>query len=262
LPARSTEPQGYEEAAAQGIAAGLNAARSALGKEGVIFSRGTSYIGVMIDDLVTRGISEPYRMFTSRAEYRLSLRADNADLRLTPMGIALGIVSSDRQKRFSSFEASVSTAISQLKERSVTPNEAGRYGISLKLDGVRRTAFDLLSYPELGFDTVRSVWPELASIDPSIENLVAAEASYSVYLGKQQEDILLLQKEESLAIPPDMNYDPITGLSNELKGKLSERRPANIAAANRIDGMTPAALALIISRVRNGRAAVAADLRQ
>ncbi len=253
---------GYEEAAAQGLAAGLNAARSALGKEGVIFSRCTSYIGVMIDDLVTRGISEPYRMFTSRAEYRLSLRADNADLRLTPKGIEMGIVSPARQKRFAAFESSVSTAISRLKERSVTPNEAGRYGISLRRDGVRRTAFDLLSYPELGFETVRSVWPDLASIDPSIENLVVAEASYSVYLDKQQEDIALLQKEENLTIPPDMSYEPITGLSNELKGKLSARRPANIAAANRIDGMTPAALALIISRVRKGRVAGTADLRQ
>lgn len=241
---------GYEEAAAQGLVAGLNAARSALGKEMVLFSRASSYIGVMIDDLITRGISEPYRMFTSRAEYRLSLRSDNADLRLTPMGIELGIVSAPRQKRFAAFEASVSAAVAMLKERSVTPNEASRFGIALKLDGVRRSAFDLLSYPNLGLNEIRAVWPELRSIEPSIEGLVTAEASYSVYLEKQREDIILLRKEESLLIPPGMDFGPIAGLSNELKSKLQSKRPENIAAANRIDGMTPAALALIISQVR------------
>ncbi|MCB1384178.1 MAG: tRNA uridine-5-carboxymethylaminomethyl(34) synthesis enzyme MnmG [Notoacmeibacter sp.] len=241
---------GYEEAGAQGLVAGANAARAALDQEPLILSRTSSYIGVMIDDLISRGISEPYRMFTSRAEFRLSLRADNADLRLTAIGREAGLVGDVRWSVFSEFSDRTAATRELLKSRNLTPNEAGRMGLAFKQDGVRRSAYDMLSYPDVSWDTIEAVWPELAEIAPRVATVVEAEAQYAVYLDRQADDIAALRKEEALAIPADLDVSGISGLSNELKCKISQRRPRTIADADRIDGMTPAALALLVAHVR------------
>lgn len=242
---------GYEEAGAQGLIAGLNAARKAAGSEPFILSRTQSYIGVMIDDLITRGISEPYRMFTSRAEFRLSLRADNADARLTPLAIELGIVSSDREIAFTAMEARVSAARDLLGSLQITPNEAAKYGLVINKDGARRTAYDLLSYPNIELKDLATVWPQLQDIDESTAETVTTEARYSVYLDRQKSDAVNIQREEARAIPADVDFSTLPGLSNELKQKLYQRQPRTLADAMKIDGMTPAALALIIAHVRN-----------
>ena len=241
---------GYEEAAAQGLVAGANAASAVLGKDPLVLGRGSSYIGVMIDDLISRGISEPYRMFTSRAEFRLSLRSDNADLRLTELGRGAGLVGEDRWVRYSDYASKVSEAAGMLKERSLTPNEAEQFGFSFKKDGVRRTAYDMLSYPGIGWANVAGSWPELGNIEPRIATVVEADAQYAVYLDRQAEDIVALRKEEALFIPADLDVQGISGLSNELKHKITARKPRTIADADRIDGMTPAALALLVAHIR------------
>ncbi|AQZ50122.1 tRNA uridine-5-carboxymethylaminomethyl(34) synthesis enzyme MnmG [Martelella mediterranea] len=241
---------GYEEAGAQGLVAGLNAAMLASGSEPVTFSRTDSYIGVMIDDLTTRGVAEPYRMFTSRAEYRLTLRADNADQRLTPMAVALGIVSHERREKFSSYMAAIDEGRAALKGRSLTPNEAARHGLKLNQDGQRRSAYDLLAYPEQDFSGLTSIWPELGDMPESVQTALEIEASYAVYLDRQAADIAEVQRDEGRAIPLEFDYDSLSGLSNELKGKLSAARPATIAQASRIDGMTPAALSLLLVRLK------------
>ncbi len=241
---------GYEEAAAQGMLAGINAARAASGSEMVTLGRADAYIGVLIDDLVTRGVSEPYRMFTSRAEYRLSLRADNADTRLTPLALRLGIASAEREKRFTAMERSMDAARSLLKDRSLSPNEAARHDINLNRDGVRRSAYELLSYPDMDISRLIKIWPELVEVPSSLVEKIETEARYAVYLERQGNDAAMLRREEARLIPAELTFDGIAGLSNELKQKLKDRRPRSIADAQRIDGMTPAALALIIASLR------------
>jgi tRNA uridine 5-carboxymethylaminomethyl modification enzyme len=241
---------GYEEAAAQGLVAGLNAARRASGGAEITFSRAGSYIGVMIDDLVTRGVSEPYRMFTSRAEYRLSLRADNADQRLSGLGIEIGCVGIERENAFKAKAARIDSGRKQIEALSVTPNEAERLGLRLNRDGIRRTGWDLLSYADSEWADLVKLWPELAAIDKVTASQLKIEAQYSVYLGRQERDIAALQRDESISIPADFDYRQLSGLSNEIVQKLERARPGNLGQASRIDGVTPAALTLILTGLR------------
>lgn len=246
---------GYEEAAAQGLVAGLNAALQAGGKEAVVFGRDSGYLGVMIDDLVTCGISEPYRMFTSRAEYRLSLRADNADQRLTPHGIALGCVSSERQAAFTRKCAEIEKTTCVLKALSLTPEEGRRAGLPINQDGVRRSAYDLLSYPDIDLARLETVWPaEIGQLDPKVAGQVAIDALYAVYLKRQVSDIEALRRDEALALPSGLDYAQVKGLSNEARQKLEEARPETLGQAARVEGVTPAALTLLLSHVRKGSA--------
>lgn len=241
---------GYEEAGAQGLVAGLNAARRAFGQSSHVFSRTDSYIGVMIDDLTSRGVTEPYRMFTSRAEYRLSLRADNTDIRLTPTAIRLGLVTKERQERFDAYVATMDRGRALLQSASLTPKEARDHAIRLNEDGQRRRGYDLLSYPDITMSVLASVWPELHSLPTKIAEALEIEAGYAVYLERQTADIQSVQRDEDRRIPEDFDFSSISGLSNELKLKLDRARPRNIAQAGKVDGMTPAALALIISLVK------------
>lgn len=241
---------GYEEAAAQGLIAGLNAARSASGSAPVILGRADAYIGVMIDDLVTRGATEPYRMFTSRAEYRLTLRADNADQRLTPIGIEAGIVGGERAAFFSERMAALDTARDGLQAANLTPPEAQRHGLKVNGDGVRRSGMDLLRYPDIGFSDLVRVWPDLAGISPGIVEQLEIEAVYAGYLDRQQADIVAFRKDESVRLDPDMDYAVIAGLSNEMREKLAAARPSTLGQASRIPGVTPAALSLLLSAMR------------
>ena len=240
---------GYEEAAAQGLVAGLNAALAAAGSEPVVFDRADGYLGVMIDDLVTRGITEPYRMFTSRAEYRLTLRADNADQRLTDRGIALGAVGQARALRHGAKMAALNAAKVLAKSLSITPNEAKRHGLSLNQDGVRRSAFELLAYPEVGWGEVRAIWPELAAIDASIAVHVEIDAKYDVYLKRQSADVGAFRRDEGLILS-EVDYAEVPGLSNEARGKLEAARPRTVGQAGRLDGMTPAALGILAAYLR------------
>jgi tRNA uridine 5-carboxymethylaminomethyl modification enzyme len=248
---------GYEEAAAQGLMAGLNAARLAGGREGVTVSRGEGYIGVMIDDLITRGVSEPYRMFTSRAEYRLTLRADNADQRLTGRGVTWGIVGSGRASAFAARLAELERARRLTGELSLTPNEAAEVGIRMNRDGVRRSAFELLARPEIGITALSRIWPELKSFTRFASDQIETEAKYAVYLERQSDDIESLHRDEAIGLDVDIDYGAISGLSNELRDRLCAARPATLGQAGRLEGMTPAALALILAatRRRRGRAA-------
>ena len=242
---------GYEEAAAQGLAAGLNAALRSSDSDPFHFSRTNSYIGVMIDDLTSRGVTEPYRMFTSRAEYRLSLRADNADMRLTPFAMQLGCVRSEREQRFTSYQAEIDAGRALLTSLAITPNEARRAGLNINLDGQRRTAYDLLSYPSYDFVALRGVWPEaLGGISAKVAEALEIEAGYSVYLDRQASAIADQQRDEERKIPLDFGYAALSGLSNELKAKLSAARPFNIAQAAIVEGMTPAAIALLLVHLR------------
>ncbi len=241
---------GYEEAGAQGLLAGLNAALQVLEREPFVISRSEGYIGVMIDDLVTRGITEPYRMFTSRAEYRLSLRADNADQRLTPLGLEAGCVSDQRKAAFNAKMRCLDEARNLLKTLNVTPAEARKKGLPVNQDGIRRSAFDLLSYPDMTFDKLQAIWPELAQMNPRIAEQVATDALYAVYLDRQTADIEALKRDEALAIPEDFDFAAITGLSNEVKQKLLDVRPGTLGQASRMDGVTPAALTLMLSHLK------------
>lgn len=241
---------GYEEAAAQGLVAGINAALAAQGRDPVHFSRTESYIGVMIDDLTSRGIAEPYRMFTSRAEFRLSLRADNADLRLTPLGLQLGCVGSEREKAFNAFRQQFDSGLARLNSLSVSPNEAASYGLKLNQDGRRRTAFELLCFPDIDMAVVGKVWPELGTIPARVANALSIHGAYATYLERQSADIEATRREELRTIPVDFDFSGLPGLSNELKHKLSAVRPATIAHASLIDGMTPAAISLLIGVLR------------
>jgi tRNA uridine 5-carboxymethylaminomethyl modification enzyme len=242
---------GYEEAGAQGILAGLNAARKAAGTAGTVFGRTDAYVGVLVDDLVSRGVSEPYRMFTSRAEFRLSLRADNADERLTPRAIELGIASPERARRFREKEERLDAARQMAQSLTITPNEARKSGLGLNRDGVRRSAYELLSYPEVDVSRLAGIWPELGRFDPKTAEALETEAKYAVYLERQKADVALIRREESRLIPEDLDFSSVPGLSNELKQKLKLRRPRSLAAAQRIDGMTPAALAIILAQIRH-----------
>jgi tRNA uridine 5-carboxymethylaminomethyl modification enzyme len=241
---------GYEEAAAQGLVAGLNAARFVAGGDPIIFDRAEAYLGVMIDDLVTRGVSEPYRMFTSRAEYRLTLRADNADQRLTPRGLEIGCIGGARAKQFQRKLAALDAARAWSRSKSVTPDEANRFGLALKRDGQRRTVFELLSYPGLDARRLSQIWPELNSFDAKIVEQLETDAKYAVYLDRQAGDVERFRREECLLLPDAIDYESIPGLSSELRQKLGAVRPATLGQANRIDGMTPAALALVALRAR------------
>lgn len=241
---------GYEEAGAQGLVAGINAARIASGDEEYHFSRTNSYIGVMIDDLTSRGVTEPYRMFTSRAEYRLSLRADNADSRLTPEGIALGVVGQERSQRFQAREERIERARALLKNQSVTPSEAARHGLRLNMDGQRRTAYELLAYPDFSIAMLEPIWPDLATLDPVSKEALEIEARYAVYLDRQAADIVDVRREEERVIPAGFDFDSLPGLSNEIRSKLRATQPRNIAQAARVDGMTPAALTLLLAHLR------------
>ncbi len=240
---------GYEEAAGQGIVAGLNAALSASGAALLVFDRADGYLGVMIDDLVTRGISEPYRMFTSRAEYRLTLRADNADQRLTEKGIALGCVGSDRTEHHRAKMDALNAARTLSKSLTVTPNEAIKHGLSLNRDGQRRSAFELMAYPDIGWNQVRAIWPELSAIDPVIATHLEIDAKYDVYLERQSADVEAFRRDEGLVLS-EVDYQLVPGLSNEVRAKLAKARPFTVGQAGRIDGMTPAALGILAAYLR------------
>jgi len=241
---------GYEEAAAQGLVAGLNAALAAQGREGVIFRRSDSYIGVMTDDLTTRGVAEPYRMFTSRAEFRLSLRADNADQRLTPMALDLGCAAERRKAAFLDKMERLEHARVRLVESSYTPKQVAEAGIRVNQDGTRRSGLEVLAFPDIGFDDLLTLDPMLAEVDDEVRRQLEREALYVNYLSRQEKDIEALRRDEERVIPADFNYSVIDGLSNELKLKLNRARPENLAQAARVDGMTPAALALLLTRLR------------
>lgn len=241
---------GYEEAAAQGLLAGANAAFSAMDHVPLVLSRTDSYLGVMVDDLVTRGVSEPYRMFTSRAEFRLHLRADNADQRLTPLGTERGLVGQERAAFFSDKQQRLDSARAMLHRLSATPNEARRAGIPVNADGKRRTAFELLSYPDLDASQLHGLWPELGELSPGILDQVSIDAQYAVYLHRQQADIDSVRRDEQRAIPDDIDYLSIAGLSMELRHKLTAARPQTIAQAQALDGMTPAAITLLLAVLR------------
>ncbi|MCB9992496.1 MAG: tRNA uridine-5-carboxymethylaminomethyl(34) synthesis enzyme MnmG [Hyphomicrobiaceae bacterium] len=241
---------GYEEAAAQGVVAGINAARLARDAEPVTFSRTNSYLGVMIDDLIHRGVTEPYRMFTSRAEFRLHLRVDNADQRLTPMAIELGLVSDERRRVFEARQDALGRGRDLLDRLQVTPNAARSQNVVLNLDGKRRSAFELLSYPDIDLQDVSALFPEVAEIEGEILEQLAVDARYSVYLDRQQADMDAVRRDETRQIPDTLDYRDISGLSGELTEKLDRLRPQTLAHASRIEGMTPAALVLIGSALR------------
>ncbi len=241
---------GYEEAAAQGLVAGLNAALDVLGRDPVTFSRSNSYIGVMIDDLTTRGVSEPYRMFTSRAEFRLSLRADNADQRLTPIGIEMGCVGEHRRQVFEDKMDRLQSGRVKLEEQTYTPKQLKDIGLDVNQDGSRRSAFQLLSFPEVSFLTLNALDTSFSEIDEEIQEQLEKDALYANYIARQKRDVEQMKRDEAHVIPKDMRYDGIEGLSNELKSKLSNARPENLRQAARIDGMTPAALTLLLAKLR------------
>ena len=241
---------GYEEAAAQGLVAGLNAAAQALGRDPVTFSRTSSYIGVMIDDLVVRGVSEPYRMFTSRAEFRLSLRADNADQRLTGFGMKVGCVGPERANLFSRKMEALDRGRDLLMSESLTPTEALKAGFKVNQDGQRRTAFALLSFPDVSFEQLAQAVPALTEIDPAIAVQLGRDALYANYVVRQEADAAAIKRDESWAIPEDFDFGALQGLSNELKVKLGRARPQTLGQAGRVDGVTPAALTLILARLR------------
>jgi tRNA uridine 5-carboxymethylaminomethyl modification enzyme len=244
---------GYEEAAAQGLVAGLNAAAVALDREPVHFSRSDSYIGVMIDDLVSRGVSEPYRMFTSRAEFRLSLRADNADQRLTPKALALGCVGQQREAVFKRKMDALSSGRALLDSSTHTPKALISLGLSMNQDGSRRSAFQLLAFPEVTFDHLLQLDPALSAIDHEAREQLAKDALYANYIDRQQRDIDVMRRDEMQEIPADFEFAGIDGLSNELKMKLGRVRPSNLHQAAKIDGMTPAALTLLLAKLRQAR---------
>lgn len=241
---------GYEEAAAQGLVAGLNAAARALGKEPALFSRAESYIGVMVDDLVTRGVSEPYRMFTSRAEFRLSLRADNADQRLTEKGIHVGCVGTERRKAFLLKQEKLASALGILRGKQHTPKELSEVGIKVSNDGSKRDGFQLLAFPGVGYAELTHLFDGLDGVEEEIKSQIAKDALYANYVERQKRDVDALKRDEGLVFPNNFDFSSIEGLSNELKQKLMQSAPANIMQASRIDGMTPAALTLLLARLR------------
>jgi tRNA uridine 5-carboxymethylaminomethyl modification enzyme len=243
---------GYEEAAAQGLLAGANAGLAARGADEMRLSRTESYLGVMVDDLVTRGVSEPYRMFTSRAEFRLHLRSDNADQRLTAIADAAGLVGEERRERYAAKRDALHTGRNLLESLSATPTEARRAGLAVNADGQRRTAFDLLSYPNMTIADLVKLWPELAGLSAAVVEQVSTDAQYAVYLDRQQADITAMRRDETRDIPEWLDYAALPGLSAELKQKLLARRPATIAQAQAIDGVTPAAITLLLSVIRRG----------
>jgi tRNA uridine 5-carboxymethylaminomethyl modification enzyme len=241
---------GYEEAGAQGLVAGLNAAVRAGQGADIVFDRSHGYLGVMIDDLTTRGVSEPYRMFTSRAEYRLTLRADNADQRLTDRGLAIGCIGPERARRHRAKMAALDAARTLARSVSLTPTEAQRHGLALNRDGQRRSAFDLLGYPELHLADLSRIWPALGAFAPEIATQLEIDAKYAVYLDRQAADVAAYRRDESLVLPDDLDFADISGLSNEMKQKFAAARPRTVGQAGRLDGVTPAALTLLAAHLR------------
>ena len=244
---------GYEEAAAQGLLAGLNAAALAGEGDEIVIDRAQAYLGVMIDDLVTRGVSEPYRMFTSRAEYRLQLRADNADQRLTDKGISIGCVGAKRARMHQEKQSALDDARKFAKSISLTPKEAERHGLSLNKDGQRRSAFELLSYPSVTITQLAKIWPRFGELAPKIAEQIEIDAKYDVYLSRQAADIAAYRRDESFELPDEFDYATLPGLSNEMKQKLQAHRPRTIGQAGRIDGITPAALTLLVAHARRAK---------
>ncbi|HEX5930481.1 MAG TPA: tRNA uridine-5-carboxymethylaminomethyl(34) synthesis enzyme MnmG, partial [Methyloceanibacter sp.] len=244
---------GYEEAAGQGLIAGINAALSASGGDRRFsVSRADGYFGVMIDDLVTRGVTEPYRMFTSRAEYRLTLRADNADQRLTPLGIDVGCVGAARGAVFAAKSKKLAEGAALLGSLALTPDEAAKFGLAVNRDGRKRSAFELLSYANVDVARLAAIWPEIGKLDPGIAEQLAVDARYAVYMRRQELDIAAFRKDEGTAIPGDFAFAALPGLSAELRQKLDRHRPANLGQAARLDGMTPAALMLLLAHLKKG----------
>lgn len=243
---------GYEEAGAQGLLAGANAALAAKGESAIVLSRTESYLGVMVDDLVTRGVAEPYRMFTSRAEFRLHLRADNADQRLTPLGLACGLVGAERAEHYAQKDAGLQAGRALLHMANASPSEAKKAGIAVNEDGKRRSAFELLSYPDMTIEVLMGLWPQLGDIEPKLLDQLTIDAQYAVYLDRQRADIDSLRRDEQRAIPDDLDYNAISGLSMELRQKLTQYRPQTLAQAQAMDGMTPAALTLLLAVIKRG----------
>ncbi|MDE2028929.1 MAG: tRNA uridine-5-carboxymethylaminomethyl(34) synthesis enzyme MnmG [Alphaproteobacteria bacterium] len=246
---------GYEEAAAQGLMAGLNAALKTGGKPAFTLDRSQAYIGVMIDDLITRGTNEPYRMFTSRAEYRLTLRADNADQRLTDLGIAIGCVGEARQQAFAAKMDAIGSARRLMNKLKASPNKLAAQGLKINADGVVRTAFELLSYPGIDLPRLVEIWPELTAMEPVVAAQLEIDGKYAGYIERQDSDIRAFRKDENLAMPANLDPDAIGSLSAEIRQKLRQIRPETLGAASRIPGMTPAALIVLLRYVKKGRAA-------
>ena len=243
---------GYEEAAAQGLMAGINAALSVQNREPIILDRAQAYIGVMIDDLVTKGVAEPYRMFTSRAEYRLSLRADNADSRLTQIGINIGLINPERTKLFTKKMNKINQLSNTLKSLKISPNNAEKFNIKIAKDGVKRSAIDILSRKDVNFDKLRSIWKEIPHASKKEEEQIEIGAHYAGYLEKQEAEIIAFRKDENLKIPDNMDYSVLSGLSNEVKSKFKLIRPKTLGQALRIDGITPAAVYILLSYIKRG----------
>ena len=250
---------GYEEAAGQGLIAGINAALAAAGaQDRFAVSRADGYLGVMIDDLVTRGVTEPYRMFTSRAEYRLMLRADNADQRLTPLGLSVGCVSATRRAAFEAKKQKLKAGAALLRSLTLTPDQAARAGLAINRDGRKRSAFDLLSYPDIGLARLARIWPEIGTLEPAIADQLSTDARYTVYVARQEMDIAAFRREEAIAIPEGFSFASLPGLSTEIRQKLERHKPASLGQAARLDGMTPAALMLLLAHLKKGAVAKSA----
>lgn len=241
---------GYEEAGAQGLMAGINAALKTQNSEPFTIDRATAYIGVLIDDLITRGAPEPYRMFTSRAEYRLRLRADNADQRLTPLGIQLGCIGSERIQVWEEKSSKLEAARDLTSSLKMTPNELTKFGLQITMDGQRRSAFELLRYPNILWNDLAIIWPEINSIKGDIREQIEIDATYAGYLDRQDADVLAFKKDEALSLDPDLDYSQIGSLSMEIRNKLSQIRPTTLGAASRIPGVTPAAITALLRHVK------------